>query len=166
MNIFAIDRFDQNEWFIIIMLILTYLIAYLIPRRFPTSITVLLMIWAFTVSQLFDFTIGGGVFDYYDVNDSPRYCLMDLATYFLYAPFSYFFIYIYDVFQIKPRHLALYIIVCSIFAVGFETLMVVFKVITYKNDWYRFYSFDVYLFTQSLTILFYKWIRGEKQNPS
>ncbi|MGZ4163056.1 MAG: hypothetical protein ACXVPK_03355 [Tumebacillaceae bacterium] len=64
MRIFAIDKFDQNEWFIIVMLVIAYVIAFVLPKKLPTPITLLLFIWAFTISKLFDFTIGGGLFDY------------------------------------------------------------------------------------------------------
>ncbi|MGZ4163057.1 MAG: hypothetical protein ACXVPK_03360 [Tumebacillaceae bacterium] len=98
------------------------------------------------------------------MNYSPRYCLMDLATYFMYAPFAYFFIYLYEKFAITLKCIALYIIVCSILSVGVEAVMVYFKVITYKNGWNRLDSFVVYLFTQALTIVFYHWIRKDRMD--
>ncbi|PWK14307.1 hypothetical protein [Tumebacillus permanentifrigoris] len=167
MSIFAIDKFDQNEWFVIIGAVVTYTGLLLLPKRLPTSTTLLLCIWAFTTPKFYDFTLGGGLFDYYDVNDSPRYCIMDLVSYFFFAPFGYFFIYFYEWLRARGRAVVFYILGWSLVAVGVEWLMVYFHVLTYKNGYTIAYSFVIYLFTQSMTLVFYHWLtRPPKQASS
>ncbi|MCM3117042.1 hypothetical protein M3610_17340 [Neobacillus sp. MER 74] len=68
----------KNEIYILIMLAVAYLAFFLFPKRLPTSITILFLVWGFASSTLFDFTIGGGLLDYYKVNDSNKYELFDL----------------------------------------------------------------------------------------
>jgi len=41
------------------------------------SLTILFLIYGFASSSLFDFSIGGGLFDFYKVNDSDLYELFD-----------------------------------------------------------------------------------------
>ncbi|KEO83709.1 hypothetical protein [Tumebacillus flagellatus] len=132
MNVFAIEKFDENEWFLHIGLTVVYLVLWLTPKRLPSQIVLLLCVWSFTVSKFYDFTFGGGSLDYYDVNDSPRYCLMDLATYFFYAPFGYFFIALYERWEIRGLRTVFYILGWSAVAVGIEFVMDFFHVITYK----------------------------------
>ncbi|MBL0387836.1 hypothetical protein JJB07_14440 [Tumebacillus sp. ITR2] len=163
MKVFAIEKWDGNEWFLVCGVVLVYLALWLIPKRLPSSTTLLLCTWAFTVSKFYDFTFGGGLFDYYDVNDSPRYCIMDLASYFFYAPFGYFFIYLYELWKIRGRWTVLYIVGWSFVGVGIEWIMDCFHVIVYKNGYLLPFSFCIYLASQSLTLLFYHWISSSKK---
>ena len=48
------EKFDQNEWFILVSLIITFSIVWMLPKRFPLSITLLLMLFSSTVARLFD----------------------------------------------------------------------------------------------------------------
>ena len=73
------------------------------PKNCPPQITILFLVWGFTSSTVFDFTIGGGLLDFYKVNDSNKYELTDLMTYFLFATFSNFFIYFYEVLNITKK---------------------------------------------------------------
>ncbi len=103
MNLSPYEHFDRNEWFITIGIICTYTFSYFLPSKLKAEVTFLLFLWGFSVAKFWDFTLGGGVFDFYDVNDSPHYDVFDFVSYFLYAPFSYFFIYFYEVFGIKAK---------------------------------------------------------------
>lgn len=82
------EQFDKNEIYILVLLVITYAAFFLFPKRLPRHITILFLVWGFASSTLFDFTIGAGVLDFYKVNDSNRYELFDLLTYFLFATFG------------------------------------------------------------------------------
>jgi hypothetical protein len=159
MQLTPYGRFDSNEIFVILSILITYFIFYLIPRRLDREIVFLLFVWGIAVANLMDFTIGGGMFDYYDIMDSPRYEPFDFISLFMYAPFSFFFIYLYEHWKIKGLAIGIYIVAWSIFSLGFEWLLLFFKVITYKNGYIMWVSFIIYLLAQSMTILFYRWIR-------
>lgn len=84
------EHFDKNEIYIIVMLVIAYSALFLLPKKLPPNITLLFLVWGFASSTLFDFTIGGGLLDFYKVNDSNRYELSDVLSYFLFATFGYF----------------------------------------------------------------------------
>ncbi|MFD0695149.1 hypothetical protein ACFQZT_13655 [Paenibacillus sp. GCM10027628] len=167
MDITPYGKFDQNEWFIIIVILASYLAAWLLPPKLNKECTFLLFLWGFVVSTFWDFTIGGGLFDYYDVNDSPHYEFFDLLSYFMYSPFSYFFMYFYEAFEINAKKAIPYIIAWSFLAIGAEWLALTFKMLTYKNGYTMLISFLIYLCTQRATILLYQLIRDRTpaENP-
>lgn len=159
MDITPFGQFDQNEWFIIVVTILAYSAVWMLPRRLNKEIIFLLFVWGFTAGMSWDFTIGGGLFDFYDINDAPNYEIFDLVSYFMYCPFSYFFIYFYDYFEINRKKFVPYILFWSCISLGTEWITLVFKMVTYKNGYTMLISFLIYLSTQSATVLFYHRIR-------
>jgi hypothetical protein len=62
------EHFDSNEWFVLVMLIVSYAAVIWLPKRVPTSLMILGLVWGFSSSTLFDFTIGGGLMDFYRVD--------------------------------------------------------------------------------------------------
>ncbi|MBD0378879.1 hypothetical protein [Paenibacillus sedimenti] len=160
--VFIEGKFDLNDYFLISCIIVAYGVIYFMPRRFSVSISLLLLIFGSTVASMLDNSIGGGIFDLYDIMDGPAYSVMDLVAYLLYAPFGYLLIYFYDLFQIKGMKTIGYIALCSLISVIFEWICVQAGVFTYKNSYMIYYSFCIYLFTQSCTILFYRFIAEKR----
>lgn len=74
------ENFDKNEVYILVMLAIAYAAFFLFPKRLSSQVTILFLVWGFTSSTLFDFTIGGGLLDFYKVNDSNHYELSDLLA--------------------------------------------------------------------------------------
>jgi hypothetical protein len=151
-------KFDQNEWFIIVSIIIAYSITFFLPRRFPSGITVLIMLFGPTVARLFDHFLASPKLDLYTLTDTTKYDLFDLITYFLYAPFSYFFVYIYDRLKVKGYWTILYILLCTSFGTIYEWISTLFHVFKY-NGWKLNYSFTVYLLTQCFALLFYHLVK-------
>ncbi|WP_274361906.1 hypothetical protein [Paenibacillus thermotolerans] len=150
--------FDLNDWFVLGCLVLAYTVMCFMPKRFPMSTTLLLILFSAAVASILDNSAGGHVFDLYDIMDGPAYTLMDFIVYFLYAPFAYYFIYFYDRWQIKRFGTVGYIILFSAISVAFELLCAKAGVFHYKNGYRVQYSFCIYLFVQSATIWFYQYI--------
>lgn len=158
MNFLPFPReFDQNEWYIIISAIILVLLLYKLPKRFPVSVTVLLLLFTMSTARVTDHLLAGPHKDFYDIMDTGKYELFDLFSYIPYAPFGYLFIYLYDRFQLKGLLLVLYIIFCSIGGVLFERMVSTsfIEFLQYKN-WSPYYSLPVYLTVQPMTILFFK----------
>lgn len=151
------ERFDENEWFLIVILAGSVLLLFL-PKRFPTSMSILLMLFSSFYARTFDNILAAPFFDFYDIMDSDKFELFGVFTYFMYAPFAYLFLYFYDRFNIKGGNIALYILGSSLFGIGFEWITTKFNIITYK-DWNLAYSFTVYLFVQYTTILFFHYVK-------
>jgi hypothetical protein len=101
-----------------------------------------------------DHSIGVPPFDLYDTNVNPKLTLPDFLTALLYMPFGYFFAYGYKVLKIKGLRIPLYILVWSLFGIGFEKLADHFHVFTYKG-WSLRWSFLVYLFVQTTASALY-----------
>lgn len=151
------EKFDENEWLLIGILIGGIFLSFL-PKRFPTSMTILLMIFSSFYARTFDNILAAPSLDLYDIMDSGKYEFFGVFTYFMYAPFAYIYLYIYDKLDIKGFNTALYIVGCSLFGIGFEWLATKFNIFTYKG-WKLAYSFTVYLFVQYTTILFFNYIK-------
>lgn len=151
------ELFDKNEWFIIISLLVTIPPVKWLPIRFPLSITLLLLLFPVTVSRVVDKVISAPGLDFYDVVDTGKFEFFDLIAYILYAPFGYFFIYIYDYYRWSRYKLAAYILFSSLLGWGYEAVCVYFDVFEYKA-YESPYSFPVYLISQSLTLLFFHYI--------
>ncbi|MCL7748617.1 hypothetical protein [Halalkalibacter alkaliphilus] len=154
------EQLGINELSILMMLIVVFTVFGLLPKRLPRYITLLSLLWGLASGMFFDFTIGGGLFDFYQVNDSPRYELFDLLYYILFAPFSYFFIYFYEKLEINKKIFVWYIIGWSIVGVGVNWLYTQLEIIHFHSGYILPYSFVVFLVVQTITGLYYELIKS------
>ncbi|WP_442596565.1 hypothetical protein [Neobacillus sp. D3-1R] len=159
------EKFDENEWMLIGTLIFGVLLYLFLPKRFPHSLSFLVMIFSSFYSRTFDHILASPFMDLYDVMDSPKYEFFGVLTYFMYAPFAYLFIYIYDRLNINGIYTALYILGFSLFGVGFEWIAYKLHIFTYKK-WNLYYSFTVYLLVQYCTILFFQYVKKKYPLPN
>lgn len=110
------------------------------------------------MAAVLDNSLGGHIFNLYDIMDGPAYTLMDFLVYFLYGPMGYFFIYIYDLLHLKGMKTVGYILIWSGFGVAFELLCSRFGVFHYNGSYNWYYSFCIYLAFQSALTFFYRFI--------
>ncbi|MEK3883664.1 hypothetical protein [Paenibacillus sp. PL2-23] len=157
------EQFDRNEWYILVMLVVSYAAVVLLPKRVSPKLMLLGLVWGFASSTLFDFTIGGGLMDFYRVNDSNQYELFDLLVYVLFAPFGYFFIYFYEVLRIGRRTLIYYIAGWTMVAVGMQWLSEWMRLTEYQNGYRLEYNIVVFLIVQSITGLFYAYLKARSE---
>ncbi|WP_456276354.1 hypothetical protein [Bacillus sp. AK128] len=153
------ESYDQNEAYIIIMLLVAYITLYALPKKLSPQITILFLVWGFASSTLFDFTIGGGMLDFYKVNDSNKYELTDLMTYFLFATFSYFFIYFYQVLNITKKLFIPYILGWTVIGLFMEKVSSLMGVTHYQHGYQMYFSLVVFLVVQTTTALYYEYIK-------
>ncbi|WP_163102395.1 hypothetical protein [Peribacillus alkalitolerans] len=153
------ESFDKNEIYIFILLVVAYAALFLFPKILPRNITFLFLIWGFTSATLFDFTIGGGLLDFYKVNDSNQYELTDLLTYFLFAPFSYFFVYFYEKFRINKRTFIFYVVAWAVIGLAMEKVSTIMGVTHYLNGYNIQYSLIIFVVIQTTTALYYEFIK-------
>ncbi|HZG84315.1 hypothetical protein [Paenibacillus sp.] len=155
------ENFDRNEWYILAMLVISYAAVVLVPRKVPKRYLVLGLLWGFASSTLFDFTIGGGMMDFYRVNDSHRYELTDLLTYFMFAPFGYFFVNFYEMLNIGKRKLLIYILGWTIVAVGMQWVSEWMGMTHYQRGYKLEYNVVVFLIIQTITGLVYAHLKTQ-----
>lgn len=148
------QKFDHNEWFVIFVILLSYLVILPLSKRLTKSIMILVMLFSTTVARLCDHLLSSPKLDFYDLMDAPTYELFDLFTYLLYPPFAFLFVYIFKRLSIRGFWIVLYILLWSVGGTLFKNLTVIFDIFNYK-DWKAVYSFTVYLIVQSLTLLFF-----------
>ena len=152
------EKFDVNEWFLLVISVATYSLL-LLPKRFPITISVFLFMFGLSFSRWADFVISSpGALDLYDINDSPKLELADMFTYPLFGGWCYIFIYFYDWLRIRGlwKHLT-YILIFSAFGLGIEWVAEVCGMFTYKG-WTLAYSFLFFITVQPITIGFYYWL--------
>lgn len=150
------DRFNANEWFVILLLVAGLAVTFSLPRRFPVKQSAVFFIFGLFGGLFLDHTISVYPIDFYDVNDASRYEWMDFLTYLMYSPFSYLYAYCLDKWKIKPAYVPLYIIAWGLISTGLEGLAVLAGVFHYKNGYGIFFSFPIYLIMNSFyTMLLY-----------
>ncbi|MFD1361254.1 hypothetical protein [Lentibacillus salinarum] len=157
------ESFDKNEIYVLVMLVISYAAFFMFPKKLPRDMTLLFLVWGFTIATFLDFTIGGGVMDFYKVNDSDKYELTDLLTYFLFAPFSYFFVYFYRRFQIGRKTIIFYIIGWTLLALLMERVSLFMDVVHYNNGYSMTFSIVVFLVVQTTTALYYELILRQQR---
>ncbi|MCD9024110.1 hypothetical protein [Cohnella silvisoli] len=146
--------FDQNEWFILLSLLLLFALLFRLPRRFPFSVSILIYVFCFAISIMSDLILGTPPLDLYDINDTPKYSYADFLTWNLYPPFGYLFLYVYDRFRFREISVLFYIVFCALLAVGFEWLTVMAGIFKYKG-WNLAHSFPTYLIVLASYVLFF-----------
>ncbi len=148
-------QFNQNELFILAILFITITVIFLLPKRFPLSLSIMYFLVGVFLGTLFDHTISIEPFDYYDVNDSSNFELFDFISYIMYGPFTYLIIYFYDKLKIKGYMNIIYIIFFTCFGIVMEWICVKMGIFHYKNGYQIFFSIPIYLFVNSLYLIYY-----------
>ena len=157
-------HFDQNEWFMIITLVLTNFIVFLLRKKFSKSKIILIVLFSATLARFVDHLGATPVIDLYDISDTGKFEFFDIVSYFLYPPFAVLMIYFYKKMDIAGIKTLWYLLVWSVLAVAYEWVAVIFDVYKFKT-WEHVYSLPVYLLSQYITILFYRFIK-EKYKKS
>jgi uncharacterized membrane protein len=163
MTVYYDNQFNQNEWFIIILLIATYTWVFLLPKRFPVLLSVIFLLYGIAVGHFLDHTISVPPFDYYDVNDNSSYQFFDFLSYLMYGPFSYSIVYFFDKFNLKKKHILFYIALWSLIALSFEWLGVKFGVYHYNKGYKMQFSYPAYLAIITILItIYYKLCKAKE----
>ncbi|HEY0827606.1 MAG TPA: CBO0543 family protein, partial [Bacilli bacterium] len=153
MILYPPERFDLNEWFILLTATTVILIVLLLPKRFPPALTAFILLFNVFLGQTVDFLIGVPPYDLYDVNDSPKYEITDFVLYFSsYPSVAYTMLHFYDKWEVKGSRVILYIGGWSFLTMGLEWAAELAHVFKYK-EWRLWYSLLVYIGIYILNIL-------------
>ena len=150
-------KWDENEWTIITAILFNILIFKYLPKRIPKETTPLIVLLSVSFPKVMDHTMAVDPFNLYDLTDSSKYEIFDLALYGVYPVFGYLFIYLLDFFNFKGFKLILYLMVWSLLSVVFEFVLFKLHVFVYTG-WKLIYSLPIYLVVLSITFLFYKFV--------
>ena len=156
--------FNENEWFVIVSILVTNLAIWLAPRIFSKLEAIGYYIFGIYIGLFYDHTISIKPWDYYDVNDNSSYQVIDFLSYIMYGPYGYFFLYFYVKFNIRGLRTIPYVLVWSAFSVLMEWIGVKVGLFHYDKGYKMYWSFPIYLLSQSMMILFYHLVvRNKKQ---
>jgi hypothetical protein len=159
-----IDNFSLNEISLIIFNVIAFLLMFFLPKKLSREVTCISVLSGLTIGMLFDFTIGGGILDFYRQNDTNHYELFDLFYYSLFAPFGYFFMYFYHVLRINKVTFIFYITAWSLIGITFQWVATLLHILTYQNNYQLSYSFPIFLLIQTLTGIYYVFISSNKSS--
>ncbi|MDF2713611.1 MAG: hypothetical protein K0R28_536 [Paenibacillus sp.] len=154
------NRWNANEWFVIGMLALGFILLAMPPRRFPVKWSTVFTLYGIFTGLFLDHSISVDPVDYYDVNENSSYEVMDFLTYVMYGPFSYIFAYLHDRWKIKPSQDPLFVLCWALLSVSVEWIAMKAGVFHYKNGYVIYYSFPIYLLMTSLYVLFLYKMNG------
>ncbi|HZG84764.1 hypothetical protein [Paenibacillus sp.] len=165
--ILPFHNFNVNDWFILGCIVVGYFIVYRLRRTFPTSLTLLIMLFSLSLAKAADHTLGIKPLDWYDTNEIPVFDVADLLTWFIYPVAGFIFVHSYHRLRVQGLEIPAYILASSLIAAAFELLCVQVRIFTYK-EWNLGYSFVIYLAAQTLTLAFYhktkQWfLRGKRR---
>jgi hypothetical protein len=153
------QKFDENEWFVLISAMVCLLIVFTLRKKFSVVIT--LAIWLFNVNlvKTADFTLGVKPFNFYDFMDVPDFeFVYDISHLTLYPSIAYIFLYLYEKKNIHGIQTIFYVLICALAATGYEWLATQFKVLRYIDEkWSLWHSFPVYvaIFLLNIFLLYF-----------
>lgn len=152
------NQFNANEWFVLIAVSVGILVVLVLPRRFTRMQTILFYMLGVYSGFFFDHTLSVQPVSYYDVNDVSKFQVIDFISYWMYGPLSYLFCYIVDWLHIRPSRISVFILMWSLVGFGIECVAVKVGVFHYLHGYRLWYSFPIYLLTESAwAILFYRF---------
>ncbi|KHD84733.1 hypothetical protein [Heyndrickxia ginsengihumi] len=157
------EHFDQDEWFIITVIFLGIIMYNILPKRFPTVITAVIILYSIAIPRILDYTIAIDHFHLYYLTDSNKLDLFDVIMDGIYPPFGYLYIYIYDYFKFKNVLLVLYVAAWSLIAIGTEFIASQFHVYHYFG-WKLSYSLPIYTLVLTLNILIFNCCMNNLKN--
>jgi hypothetical protein len=147
--------FNGNEWFVIVSILILNLAIWVVPKIFTKLETISYYIFGIYIGLFYDHTISIKPWDFYDVNDTSAYQFIDLLSYIMYGPYGYFFLYFYVKWNINGFKTIFYILVWSSFSMLMEWISLKVGLFHYDKGFEMYWSFPVYLLSQSMMILFY-----------
>ncbi|MEW4282855.1 hypothetical protein [Priestia koreensis] len=154
-------HFNANEWFVIILSIVSYALVWSLPKYFLKAETITYIAIGGFIGFFFDHTISVQAFNFYDVNDRSVFQFMDFLSYVMYGPFAYFFLYIWARCQLKLSNAPIYIFVWSFFSMLMEWIGVKCGVYHYQMGYKLYYSFGIYIVTQIVLLSCYYVIQKQ-----
>lgn len=160
-------HFDWNEWFVVICSVVMMTVFWFIRKHFQ-AITIVI-IWMFNVVFVasFDYQLAATPLELYYCGDNVTYePIATFAHLFLYPPFSFLLLYLYDKWKLREtKHrlrLILYVTGWTAFSIFFEWLHIQSGFFVYTG-WKIYYSIPIYPLSFFLLLKIYHFIRNN--NP-
>jgi hypothetical protein len=154
--------FDMNEWFVVISLISLMVLICILPKIFTVLEGIFHFIYGIYIGMFYDHTISVKPWDFYDVNDSSAYQVIDFFSYLMYGPYSYFFIYLFVRLRIKGFMIIVYVLIWTSFSVLIEYFSLSIGLFHYEKGYWLYWSIPIYMSAQLGQIILFYIIQKEK----
>jgi hypothetical protein len=158
--------FNANEWLVIVLAVIGFGAIFLFPRPFSPLQTAFHFLIGIGFGLIFDHTIAVPPFEFYDVGDQSRYQVFDMFSYIMYAPFGYWFIYVYKRLRLYGFYTIFYILLWACFGLGVEAVSSYLGVFHYRNGYRLDYSFPIYLMVLSIDLWLYRAMFAPERHSS
>lgn len=149
-------KFDENEWFVIIITIVICLAVYYVfkQKKFLLTEIICILLFNLQLTTIGDYYLAMPPYDFYDTVDRPSGELSDIALHSIIYPGSLLFL--MHCFKSWKTNVTLFIVSCAILLTVLEVISVyIFHLIVYKG-WNIYYSSVFYLFVMVVNVIFYK----------
>lgn len=150
-------KFDENEWFVIVGLVVLFFIFIFNCKHFPPAFTFVILLFTACLGITTDYILATDYpYDFYDAMDTTKYDLFDfIMSNINYGLYGYLSIYFYDKWRIKGGKWVSYILMWLALSLLLEIISVKLHVIKY-NDWNLGLSVIAYLVIFSTYLLMLK----------
>ncbi|WLD91625.1 hypothetical protein [Alkalihalobacillus sp. AL-G] len=159
MKVIYENSFDINEWYVLTTLTVLIVLVWITPKILPLTEAIVYLLYGIFVGMFYDHTVSVKPWDFYDVNDSSAYQVIDFISYLVYGPHSYFFIYFYVKFRIKGFKNILYVFIWVLFSLVNEWIALKVGLFHYEKGFSMYWSVSTYVLAQTSLILLYHIIR-------
>lgn len=166
MLLYPPKKMDENEIFIIILLVFVWILVFAIQRHL--SALEIFLIWTLNVYLVFtaDMSLAVPPVELYDTMDRLEHEIFDFIMFFFgYFPFAYFAMNYFKPRAFSKKQIVLFIIVCALLTTILEWVAVVLNVFTF-NGWKSYMSFLVYIVVYSLNLLLLLYIKSKRSKTS
>jgi hypothetical protein len=158
-------KFDINEIFIIVNgIILTLIVVKLLPNRLTYTTSIILILHKISIAIVADHLLAGPPLDLYDVMDTKKFEFFDLIIYFfVYGPFTYIIIYIYDKWFYHKSNFKkiIYLLLITLINIGCEWIGTKLNIYIYKG-WTLYYSIPIYLIVYITNFYLLKYLKDHE----
>jgi hypothetical protein len=154
--------FNLNEWFIIISLVLMSILIWITPKIFSILDGTAYFVYGLIYGMFYDHTISVRPWDFYDVNDSSAYQVMDFLSYVMYGPYSYFFLYFYVKLRIKGFMHIYYVLAWTCLSLLLQWFGIKIGLYHFDKGFKMYWSIPIYIMMQSMLLIYYHLIENSK----
>ncbi|MCF8566424.1 hypothetical protein LLE49_17010 [Alicyclobacillus tolerans] len=158
------NAFNANEWSVIIGLCIGLLLVFALPKRFPTKASFVFFMCGVYSGFFFDNSLTIQPFDFYDVNDTGSYEVVDYLLYLAYGPVSYLFFYVWGYMGFRYQMVPLYALFWAFLALGLEQIGAWIGVFHYLHGYRIQYSMPIYLVVFCLWMVLYRYYQALSNN--
>lgn len=152
--------FDRNEWFVVVSSVVVMFFFLRIRKHFRPMVIFVLWVYTFTLVATIDYAIAATPFHVYDCLDNETYEPMAAFSHlFVYAPFSFIFLYYYDKWAIRGKRLIVYLAAWTILSLTYEWLSLKFGFLNYSRGWKMIYSIPTYPLAALVLLCVYRFVK-------